>query len=105
MPELSGVSAQMKNDLRIRLEAQEKQGIRQMFRDIRIHQTDITRYEKKPGSCNLTLQTSVEYLYARWKEEEEKPEPATKKCPFCYSEIDIRATRCPHCTSVLDEQE
>ena len=28
-----------------------------------------------------------------------------KKCPFCYSEIDIRATRCPHCTSVLDEQE
>ena len=37
--------------------------------------------------------------------EEEKPEPATKKCPFCYSEIDIRATRCPHCTSVLDEQE
>lgn len=37
--------------------------------------------------------------------EEEKPEPATKKCPFCYSKIDIRATRCPHCTSVLDEQE
>ena len=37
--------------------------------------------------------------------EEEKPELATKKCPFCYSEIDIRATRCPHCTSVLDEQE
>ena len=37
--------------------------------------------------------------------EEEKPEPATKKCPFCYSEIDIRATRCPHCTSVLDERE
>lgn len=37
--------------------------------------------------------------------EEEKPEPATKKCLFCYSEIDIRATRCPHCTSVLDERE
>ena len=37
--------------------------------------------------------------------EEEKPDPTIKKCPFCYSEIDIRATRCPHCTSVLDEQE
>lgn len=36
-----------------------------------------------------------------------KPEPAvptTKKCPFCKSEIAIDATRCPHCTSVLDEQ-
>ena len=32
-----------------------------------------------------------------------KPEPeaapTTKVCPFCKSEIDIEATRCPHCTS------
>ena len=27
--------------------------------------------------------------------------PTTKKCPFCQSEIDIHATRCPHCTSEL----
>ena len=36
-----------------------------------------------------------------------KPEmpaaPTTKKCPFCLSEIDIKATRCPHCTSELKE--
>lgn len=37
------------------------------------------------------------------KKEEEKPaEPTTKKCPFCKSEIAIDATRCPHCTSVLE---
>jgi len=29
-------------------------------------------------------------------------EPTTKPCPFCYSEISILATRCPHCTSVLE---
>lgn len=23
----------------------------------------------------------------------------TKKCPYCCSEIDIKATKCPHCTS------
>ncbi len=28
--------------------------------------------------------------------------PTTKKCPFCQSEIDINATRCPHCTSVIE---
>lgn len=30
-----------------------------------------------------------------------KPEeaPTTKKCPYCLSEIDIKATKCPHCTS------
>ena len=35
---------------------------------------------------------------------EEKPAaPTTKKCPYCKTEIAIDATRCPHCTSVLEE--
>ena len=25
--------------------------------------------------------------------------PTVKSCPKCFSEIDIRATKCPHCTS------
>ena len=37
------------------------------------------------------------------KKEEPAAEPTTKKCPFCLSEIDIKATRCPHCTSELKE--
>ncbi len=39
----------------------------------------------------------------KMKKKEEAPaaEPTTKKCPFCQSEIDIKATRCPHCTSEL----
>lgn len=28
--------------------------------------------------------------------------PTAKKCPYCQSEIDIQATRCPHCTSILE---
>jgi len=28
-------------------------------------------------------------------------DPTTKKCPYCFSEIDIRATRCSECTSEL----
>lgn len=34
-----------------------------------------------------------------------KAEPTTKSCPFCCSEIDLKATRCPCCTSVLEEQD
>lgn len=30
--------------------------------------------------------------------------PTTKKCPFCKSEIAIDATRCPHCTSQLEDK-
>ena len=35
-----------------------------------------------------------------------KPEiktETTKICPYCKSAIDITATRCPHCTSILEE--
>ncbi len=37
--------------------------------------------------------------------EEVKEEPTTKVCPFCKSEIAVDATRCPHCTSMLDEDK
>ena len=30
------------------------------------------------------------------------PKPTAKLCPFCFSEINIKATRCPHCTSELN---
>ena len=33
---------------------------------------------------------------------EEPKEPTTKKCPYCQSEIAIKAVRCPHCTSKLE---
>lgn len=29
--------------------------------------------------------------------------PTTKACPFCCNDIPIAATRCPHCTSLLEE--
>lgn len=32
-------------------------------------------------------------------------EPTTKICPFCFSEINIKATRCPHCTSDLTTED
>ena len=37
------------------------------------------------------------------KKEEEAPpaEPTTKECPFCFSTIPIKATKCPQCTSSL----
>ena len=39
------------------------------------------------------------------KKEEPKPiVPTTKICPFCKSEIAIDATRCAHCTSILEEK-
>ena len=39
------------------------------------------------------------------KKDEEPAAPTTKKCPYCLSEIPVEATRCPHCTSQLEESK
>ena len=36
------------------------------------------------------------------KKEEIAAAPDTKQCPYCYSTINIKATRCPFCTTELD---
>ncbi|GAB4225127.1 MAG: large conductance mechanosensitive channel protein MscL [Kiloniellaceae bacterium] len=36
------------------------------------------------------------------KEEAAPPPPTEKACPFCATNIPIKATRCPHCTSQLE---
>ena len=36
------------------------------------------------------------------KKQEPAPEPETKICPFCFSEINYKAVKCPHCTSDLN---
>lgn len=35
------------------------------------------------------------------KKKEEVPPPSTKECPFCFTVIPIKATRCPNCTTEL----
>jgi len=35
------------------------------------------------------------------RQEAAPPAPTTKECDYCFSQIPIRATRCPNCTSEL----
>jgi large conductance mechanosensitive channel len=37
----------------------------------------------------------------RLQRKEPAPAPAAKECPYCFSNIPIKATRCPACTSEL----
>ena len=70
-------------------------------------------------SCGNFLQTVFDFLIVaicifafiklinsfKKKEEEAPAAPTTKKCPYCFEEIPIEATRCPHCTSELPKDE
>ncbi|MBZ2175487.1 large conductance mechanosensitive channel protein MscL [Schnuerera sp. xch1] len=61
------------------------------------------------GVLNFLIMAFVVFIIIKWINKLRKPapvaEPTTKKCPYCYSEVHIDATKCPHCISDLTEIE
>ncbi len=52
------------------------------------------------------LQAKALKLARTEKSEDAEPDlPAVKLCPFCQMEIPAAATRCGHCTSILEEMD
>ena len=75
---------------------------------------------KKAGAATLNyglfLNTTIDFLIVgfaifilvrqvnRLKRQTPAAAPVTHTCPFCLSDIPLKATRCPHCTSTLAEK-
>lgn len=57
----------------------------------------------KGGMDKITDAKLLKRLSKFKKKDEPVPEPTVKECPYCYSEINIKATRCPHCTAELEK--
>ena len=64
--------------------------------------TYMNKITKKMEAISLGQVEKINKKLGRTKKEEPTPEPTVKVCPFCYSEIPYKATRCAHCTSVLE---
>ena len=72
-----------------------------------VHTTDFLVGEFINATISFILISAVVYflvvlpvnaLVARMNRGEKPPDPTTKKCPECLSEIPIDARRCAHCT-------
>ena len=63
--------------------------------------------EKKSKEKLEKMAARVPGKFGRRKEDKEEAEvePETKLCPYCYTEIAYKATKCPHCTSDLEVEE
>lgn len=63
--------------------------------------------EEKSKEFNKKLEKEGKFFKKKKKKEVPTPTPVptTKICPFCLSEINIKAIRCPHCTSCLEEDK
>ncbi len=62
------------------------------------------------AAISFALVSFAVFLLVRYinnlKNPKQTPEPVSpkiKKCTYCFSDIPVEATRCPHCTSELEE--
>ena len=60
---------------------------------------------KEMKKLNKKFEKRMQKFKKKGKEIPQAPKPTTKVCKYCFTEININATRCPHCTSVLEEKE
>ena len=51
---------------------------------------------------NFLIQALILFCMALGRKPAAPQAPTTKKCPYCLSDIPLAATRCPHCTSLLE---
>ena len=61
--------------------------------------------EKRSKERLEKMAAKIPGKFGKAAEEEGAAEPETKLCPYCYTEISFKATRCPHCTSKLESDE
>lgn len=67
--------------------------------------TYMNKFTKKMEAISLGQVEKLNKKLGKTKKEEPAPEPTVKICPFCYSEIPYKATKCAHCTSDLENQK
>lgn len=60
---LEEASLELKRQTVLKIEDCIRQAVRKHYQNIKVHQTEISRYVKRDGLCIITLQSAVEYIY------------------------------------------
>jgi large conductance mechanosensitive channel len=68
-------------------------------------------------NIGLFLNTIIDFIFVAFaifiivkeinrlrRKQEKNPPPSQKTCPFCFSQINIKALKCPQCTGDLKEE-
>lgn len=72
-------SSELKKQVELWIEDDKRQEVREIFQNVVIHNTAISRYERAAGICTITFQSAVEYLYARQKAGESSKQNSPRK--------------------------
>lgn len=101
---------ELKKQIQDQIQANEAEGITEVYERIHVHRTEIAHYEKKKGKCIITFQSAVEHLHYKMKDgkvisgSKERLEQTKYNIELVYiqdaslAEIDNAVgTTCPNC--------
>ena len=67
MGSIARASDELKEQVSRQIEGNRAAGVRETYEQIRIHQTEISNYQKKGGTCVITFQSAVEHYHYKEK--------------------------------------
>ena len=82
---LSDASSEIRRQIENHIADNRAAGVRETFREIRIHQTEIADYRKEKGTCIITIQSAVEYYHDRIEKERPQDGKAIRKTQTKYN--------------------
>lgn len=60
---LKDANTELKNQLENHIVTLKGSGLREHFKELKIHRTEISNYHKKEGRCTITFQSSIQYYH------------------------------------------
>lgn len=64
---LVDVSEELRRQVENQINVNKQSGVREVYTEIKVHQTEVTNYQKKKGTCVITFQSAVEHFHYKDK--------------------------------------
>ena len=112
---LADVSEEALRQVENRIADNRKAGIREIYMQIKVHQTEVANYRKSSGSCVITFQSAVEHYHYREKDgrlvsgDRERKEQTKYNTELVYIQDERLAggsavgTVCPNCGAPVSQ--
>ncbi|MCF0142482.1 MAG: zinc ribbon domain-containing protein [Parasporobacterium sp.] len=86
---LSEGSPELKSSLENRIASLKSEGVRENYKSVHIHRTEISNYRKSEGRCIITFQMSCQYYFSRINEYGEITEGSTDRLRQTRYSVDV----------------
>ena len=113
---LDGVSEELRHQVENQINDNRREKIREVYAQVRVHQTEVANYQKENGACVITFQSAVEHYHYKEKDgiviwgEKERKQQTKYNTELIYIQDErltdggnAVGTTCPNCGAPISQ--